>query len=763
LIGKTILHYKIIEKLGEGGMGVAYKAEDTKLKREVAIKFLPRQIAASDEERARFKIEAQAAAALNHPNIATIHAIEEQDNELFIVMEYIDGRELREIIHTPLSPSSRGELKGGVLSINEIINYAIQIAAGLQAAHEKGVVHRDIKSANIMITDKGQVKIMDFGLAKVSGGAQFTKVGTTLGTAAYMSPEQARGEEVDQPADIWSFGVVLYEMLTGKLPFKGDYEQAVIYAILHEEPQPVADLRGNVSSELAQIITRTLEKEADTRYQKMADLIVDFKNCKEPTSSREAAAEERTIPSIVVLPFANQSPDADNEYFSDGLTEEIIADLAKVRALSVISRTSAMQLKGTDKDVRTIGRELGIRYVLEGSVRKAGNRLRITAQLIDALTDAHVWVEKYNGTVEDVFDLQERVSREIVSALDVTLTSDEDKRLAHHPIADVRAFELYLQARQELRRYATERASKLLAQAVEIEGETPPLRALMAWEKVSQVRAGINRDMRPLAEAEAEAKALLELAPDAPYGHALLGYIEYERGHLPQAVQHLRSALDREPNEADTLFYLGVVYMAAGHNGAAVETSNRFLASDPLAPFALTLSAVTHWFVGRPEEATKNLQRALAIDPQNFILRWTIGYTYVSLGQLSQAAKHVTWLRETGPDVPYTRQLQALVDALKGKKERALACLASVEVAPLDAHNKFHLAESYAMADAIDSALDLLERAVDEGFYPVPFIAEHCPFLEPLRDTSRFAAILAKAQHQADSFERKIGQGGKNG
>ncbi|MCH6574986.1 MAG: serine/threonine protein kinase, partial [Bacteroidetes bacterium] len=265
MIGKTISHYKIIEKLGEGGMGVVYKAEDTKLKREVAIKFLPRFISANKEERQRFEIEAQAAASLNHPNITTIHSIEDVDDQLFIVMEYIDGIELKD------------KIKSGPISTDEVINIANQIAEGLDVAHKKGIIHRDIKSSNIMITKDGKVKIMDFGLAKIKGGTELTKIGSTVGTAAYMSPEQARGEGVDQRTDIWSFGVVLYEMLTGQLPFKGDYEQAVIYSILNEEPKLITELRRDIPSRLAHIVKRILKKNSKDRYQTTAELVDDLK------------------------------------------------------------------------------------------------------------------------------------------------------------------------------------------------------------------------------------------------------------------------------------------------------------------------------------------------------------------------------------------------------------------------------------------------------------------------------------------------------
>ena len=284
-------------------MGVVYKAEDTKLKRDVAVKFLPRQIAASEEDRKRFKIEAQAAAALNHPNIATIHAIEEIEGDMFIVMEYIDGKELKEIVGAKHSKvhadtiSKINEQNASPLQLENILTYAIQIASGLQTAHEKGITHRDIKSANIMITDKGQVKIMDFGLAKIAGGAQLTKVQSTLGTAAYMSPEQARGEEVDQRSDIWSFGVVLYEMLTSQLPFKGDYEQAVIYSILNEDPQPVAELRNDFPEDLESIVNKCLQKEAKDRYQNTEDLLTDLQKIAVGTGSKSGNVEaHRNVP-----------------------------------------------------------------------------------------------------------------------------------------------------------------------------------------------------------------------------------------------------------------------------------------------------------------------------------------------------------------------------------------------------------------------------------------------------------------------------------
>jgi non-specific serine/threonine protein kinase len=462
MIGKNILHYKILAKLGEGGMGVVYKARDTKLDRDVAIKFLPHHIAANAEERERFKIEAQAAAALNHPNIATIYAIEEVDGELFIVMEFIDGKELREII------------KSAIPNLQSAIEYATQIASGLQAAHAKGITHRDIKSSNILVTESSQVKIMDFGLAKIAGGAQLTKDHSTLGTAAYMSPEQARGEPVDQRTDIWAFGVVLYEMLTGQLPFRGEYEAAVMYSILNEEPE----YGREIAPDLKSVLQKALAKEVEQRYQQASDLLDDLKAIDGGKESKfttkipkrqqgnrvylfagaailvmvvlaaifwwPSKPGEQTIDSIAVLPLDNLSGDPAQEYFSDGMTEALITGLSKISALKVISRTSAMQYKGARKPLPEIAKELGVKAVIEGSVMRDGDRVRITAQLIEAETDRHLWADSYERNLTDVFALQRDIAQAIAGQVKVTLTPGEQKRLQEVQQIDPRAYEAYL-------------------------------------------------------------------------------------------------------------------------------------------------------------------------------------------------------------------------------------------------------------------------------------------------------------------------------
>jgi non-specific serine/threonine protein kinase len=460
--------------------------------------------------------------------------------------------------------------------------------------------------------------------------------------------------------------------------------------------------------------------------------------------------------SIIVLPFANLSPDADNAFFSDGLTEELIADLAKVNALSVISRTSSMQLKGTTKDLRTIGRELGVQYVLEGSVRKAGSSLRITAQLVDVATDAPLWSDKYAGTIDDVFEVQERVSSEIVRALDVRLTSDEQRRLSARDIADPRAFELYLLARHEIRRYAVPRALSLVQEAIGIEGETPPLRAVRAWATLWQVRLGMAADQSPLDEAERTARDLLDERPDAAYGYSLLGHLEYERGRLLEAYRRFEQAIALEPNDSDVLVMMTFTLQGAGQDEAAQAMALRLMQCDPLSPATWMAAGGPQWFVGRAERGIADMLRGLEIDPDSFILHWCTGYSYALVGKITEAKRHAAAMDRQFSGAPYTRQLLSLIDGLEGRGAAALERLAPINLAVLDAHQHFHLAEAFIVAGDLERGLDLLERS-NAGFHPYGYMAAYCRFLDPVRHLPRFQAILEQARERTEAFRAAVG------
>jgi serine/threonine protein kinase len=727
--------YRIERELGQGGMATVYLAHDIKHDRKVAIKVLEKPAGAGIGDE-RFQREISTAAKLSHPHILSLHDSGEAEGFRYYVMPYVTGESLRDRLQR--------ETK---LPVAEAVRIVSEVADALDYAHRAGIVHRDIKPENIMLHE-GHAVVMDFGialaqLADETGG--LTATGTIIGTPAYLSPEQATGEELDGRSDLYSLGCVLYECLAGTPPFTGTTAALLTQRLLNTPPS-VRERRVEVSESLARVLQRALAIDPAARFPTGQSLSAALRV---PEPSR--AAPDRHA--IVVLPFANLSPDRDNEYFSDGLTEEIIADLSKVKALSVISRTSAMQLKGTAKDVRTIGRELSVRYVLEGSVRKAGNNLRITAQLIDAPTDDHLWAEKYGGTMDDVFELQERVAREIVRALGITLTSDEDRRLAHRSIENAHAFELYLQARQELRRYAAgsiDRGEALVRRAIEIEGETPPLQALLAWAQVSRVRAGLVADRSSLDGAAVIANALLVSAPDAPYGHAILGFISYERGDLAGAVRHLLAALEREPNDADAIFYLGVCYIGAGQLSKLDPLAATLMKLDPLSPLAWMLAGIAPWWIGRAREGLPSLVRAAEMDTGNLIGRWSLGYAYALTGDAQSAWKEAEYMRQVAPTMPYTVQLVALVHGMEGRSDAARAVLGGV--IGLDAHHKFHLAEAYAMAGDGDRALKLLEDAVSHGFHPGEFIAYHCPFLASLRGTPRFEAVAAQARRLTAEF-----------
>jgi serine/threonine protein kinase/Flp pilus assembly protein TadD len=710
MIGKTILHYKIIEKLGEGGMGVVYKAEDTKLKRDVAIKFLPSRIAANEEERQRFKIEAQAAAALNHPNIATIHAIEEDNDEMFIVMEYIEGRELKDTVGMPLP-------------IDDVINYAIQIAEGLQAAHKKGIVHRDIKSTNIMITEDGKVKIMDFGLAKVRGGPQVTKVGTTVGTAAYMSPEQAHGDDTDHRSDIWSFGVVLYEMLTGKLPFKGDYEQAIIYSILNENPVLDENLQAEIPAELQQIINRALQKNPTDRYQNVKDMLTDLAGVSAQSTSRISTSEnilkvkkssliyfsiaaliviiiagyflftpktsqkptqattQRKM--IVVLPLENLGP-AEDEYFADGLTEEITSRLASVPELGVIARTSAIQYKNTDKTIEQIGQELNVDFVLEGTVRwdrssKGQSRVRVTPQLIRVSDATHLWSDRYDRVIDDIFSVQSQIAEKVIEQLDITLLEPKRQAIQAKPTENFNAYAAYLKGKEYLKFYDEphyKHAIEAFEQAISLDPKFAKAYGQLSEAHSGMVHFGFDKSKERETKAWESAEKALTLAPEDPDVHIAMGYYHYwVHREYDLAEQEFAIAEKFQPNNAEILAGRAFVVRRQGH-----------------------------W-----EESISNLKKALQLNPLNHVWYADLGFTYSVIRKYEEAVTYYNEAIKIRGDLSYA--YSAKYDNMlfwKGEPEKAATVLSSL--APNDDWSFLSLYLKNIYEKEFQSAIDMMSN-----------------------------------------------------
>ena len=584
MIGETISHYKITEKLGEGGMGVVYKAEDTRLKRPVALKFLSELSIRDEDDKARFLREAQAAASLDSPNICTTYEIDDAEGQTFISMAYIEGQSLdRKIDSNPLS-------------IEEAQDIATQVAGGLQEAHDKGIIHRDIKSANIMVTDRGRAKITDFGLAKLAGQTRLTKTATILGTISYMSPEQVRGEAIDHRADIWSLGVVLYEMLAGRLPFEGPNEAAVIYSILNEEPQFLTNLRPEIPMALEQAVLRMMQKYPEDRYENMAAVIADIDPMKSDRLELTSVVSKlRASPSIAVLPFADMSPGKDQEYFCDGLAEELINALTQIEDLRVIARTSAFSFKNQDVDVREIGRKLNVGTILEGSVRKAGNRLRITAQLVNTAGGHHMWSERYDRELDDVFAIQDEITLAIVDKMKVNLLGEERVELAKRPEVSPEPYSLYLKGR-------------------------------WFWNKMTE--AGLTKALECFQRASELASCCSLPYVGMADTYCLLPYYSSypPKEAYPKAREAALKALEADDSIAEAHTSLGLIksHYDWDWEGAEKEFRRAIEINSGYAPAHLGY-AMLLMFVGRLDEALGEIRHALELDPLSLINNTMMG------------------------------------------------------------------------------------------------------------------------------------------
>ena len=760
--GTRLGPYEILAPIGAGGMGEVYRAHDPRLGRDVAIKVLPRVFAEDADRLRRFEQEARAAGALNHPNILAIFDIGSHEGSAFLVMELLSGQNLAERLRT------------GALLVESALDLAMQVAQGLAAAHQQSIVHRDLKPANLFITTGGRVKILDFGLAKqlpsiatesqtelpTQDVAGATRAGVLLGTVGYMSPEQARGEPTDARSDIFSFGCVLYEMLGGRPPFRRDSVVETLSAILRDEPAALLAARGSVSPNLEGVVRRCLEKRPEDRFPSAHDLALALKAVAGSLRTGQPVVEAAGK-SIVVLPFENLSSDPENAFFADGLAEELIADLSKVRALRVISRTSAMHYRGTTQSLPAIARELNVRYVLEGSVRRAGNALRITAQLIEAATDGHLWAEKYTGTVDDVFDMQEKVSRAIVEALKVELTPQESRRLADRPIENAYAFECYLKARREILRFdapSLENALQYLEEGLRVLPDNPLLLAGVGFVHIQRVNIGVGQE-ESLEKAGAFASRAIYLAPELPQGHLVLGLTAFfHRGMTKAGIEHFKHALAAEPNNPDALRWLGMFCTYLGKSHEALALSERAIAIDPMSPRMYVPLANCHWHDGRFEAALAVLERASSInpnDPSTKVVRATGVPILFFLGRDDEAVALVESVEKDEPLNIFGHLNVLWRCAFSGDRKKVSTLLTSevLKTCQRDFQYSWDLACVYAKLGDADSALDWLENAVELGFLNHRYLGEIDPVLAPLRGDPRFQALMARAREKQAELE----------
>jgi non-specific serine/threonine protein kinase len=684
-VGKTISHYKVIEKLGEGGMGEVYLAEDTRLNRKVALKFLPSRLASDHSFKERFKREAQAAAGLNHPNIITVHEVAEYENRPFIAMEYVEGQTLKEVI------------VGKDLSVEEILDIGLQISDGLAKAHQAGIVHRDIKPHNVLIDKDGRARVCDFGLAKAKTDAMLTRTGTTLGTVAYMSPEQARGGEADQRSDIFSFGVILYEMFTRQLPFKGEHEAAIFHSIINEQPQPLARFNNRVSPELERIVFKALAKDKEERYQHADDLRADlraesrsFEYAKTASVVRPGGAgKSRKMttlpfvlaglgvvvivlvylafisrkrpsdlrvgrPSIAVLYLQNVSNSPEDEYFAAGMTEDIITQLSKIGGLRVVSRSEMEQFRNQPVGMKAVADKLGVDYVMEGSVRKHGNKLRITCQLIQADDGFHVWADSYDRDMEDLFDIQADVAKEVASALEVALAPAELEEIEKKPTLDVRAYNYYLQGREYYFGHAGNReylelAIGMFERALEVDSTFALAYAGLSDCYSSYVMFVIDVKLSWLEEAERAANKALSLDSDLAEAHRALSRLYSVQGKTEQAVQAAERAVEANPHYAEAWRLLAHWYVEARRFAEAEEALLKAMEVKPTESGLFTGLISLYHLWGKHEKADEYFRKGVEVQPTNDAIYIAMSAVLISRGDLERAKQMAYKALELNP------------------------------------------------------------------------------------------------------------------
>jgi len=771
MIGTTVAHYTILAELGQGGMGKVYLAEDRQLKRKVALKFLPRELIRDEISRTRFVYEAQAASALDHPGIATIYEINENEDNPFIAMAYYSGGTLAD------------RIRQKDLTVAEVIRIARCLSEGLQKAHEKNIVHRDIKPANIIFSEDGVPKIIDFGLAKFVGQTRLSRTGTTAGTIAYMSPEQLTGKEVDQRSDIWALGVLLYEMLAGENPFGGEYEQAIMYTVMNEDPELIGKIRPDVPVELEKIIDRALSKNPANRFQSMQEMgeaLDQVSTHIQVGSSRTASAFRlarrhrkyvlRSIPvivfliaviayftlirdafatpvSIVLLPLENLSRDPGQEWFTEGMTDAMINDLARIKNLRIISRSSAMRYQDSTKSSKEIAAELGVAYLIEGSVIREAEQVKINVRLVDAGKDEYMWAQGYERSFRDVLSLQGEVARAIARQIEVNLSPSEETFLTQKKSVNPEAYEAYLKGifyLYKLTRQSLETALNYFELAARLDPDYAPAYTGIALANCVPAQMGyLSRDVS-YARAQPAIEKALELDASLPEVHYMRGVLAaWYEWNWELATTSLENAIRLNPNMAEARAYYSHVLFTLKRPDEAMAQIERALQLDPFNPLYRWLYAMDLNYEHRYDDAIRELRQTLENAPDNPGALSTLRTTYHMKGMYNEAIG--IWRRSY--TVSNDLESLAALDSgyAEGGYQMALRRVAESKIR--QSQTKFvtpwQIGTLYTRAGMPDEALKWLEKALETHDPNVPYLNID-PIFDDMREDPRFIALIKR-------------------
>ena len=750
-VGAIISHYRIVSKLGAGGMGEVYLAQDTQLGRRVAIKLLPPETISDQHARKRLVREARAAATLDHPNICSIYEVGEADGRSFIAMQYIEGETLA------------ARIKREPLELKESLHIASQVADALAEAHTHGIIHRDIKPSNIIITARGQSKVLDFGLARVIAGAVeseaetqslLTTPGTILGTVPYMSPEQVRGEPVDARSDIFSFGVLLYEMLSGRQPFVCESAAATISAILTDEPPSLARSRTDASEDLQRIVRKCLEKDRDSRYQSTRELVVDLRNLQRDSASSSAAKRadpvrrRKSIDSVAILPLVNATDDPNMEYLSDGITESTINSLSQLPKLKVMARSTVFRYKVPDNDPLEVGRALGVRAVLAGRVLQVGERLMISVELVDVSDGSQLWGEQFIRKPSDIFVVQEEISTEITEKLRLKLSGAQKKRLAKRYTENAEAYQLYLKGRFYWNRrteQATNKSIELYLQAIELDRNYALAHVGLAdsYTKLGDIGIAVMPPKEAFAKARVAAERALSADVSLAEAHASLGHLNMHEFLWPDAERELKLATELSPNYA-TAHHWYAFYFAFTHQSEnSIKHASRALELDPLSLPINQGMAELLLYAGRCDDAIAHLRKTLELDPDWASTHSVLGRAYEMKGMYAEALAEAQRTMEISHGNAEALAALAYDYALVGEEQEAQALVARlVEISKNKYVSPYDLAVANLVLDR-DRSIEFLKQGYEERAGGMIYLGVDTRF-DRLGGDPRFIKLLSQ-------------------